>query len=170
MEDLKNFQSSLFDTAAKRRLVGYYSWTHWQDRGVAKMWIIVWIIQEIFKMLNQHAAGHSHVTSQALSFPLPSDTGGMLSRSTRMPSRKNGPPSFCGTHGYSEKRFSKSSRVFFSTLSAGIESMEFKSHVRTVSLLNSGGEWESSTSSESEMQVRTVSQKFSHLQWRRLSK
>ena len=31
-------------------------------------------------------------------------------------------------------------------------------------------EWESNTSSGSEMPVRTVSQKFSHLQWRRLFK
>ena len=67
------------------------------------------------------------------------------------------------------KRFCKSSCVLFSTLSAGIESMEFRKR-RTDSLINSGREWETITSSRSEMPVWTVSQKFSHLQWRRLFK
>ena len=65
---------------------------------------------------------------------------------------------------YIGKRFCKSSRVFFSTFSARNESMEF-SNVGTNSLINSGEERESNTSSGSEMPVRTVSQKFIHPQW-----
>ena len=44
-----------------------------------------------------------------------------------MPFHRNaeGPPSFWDTHGASGKRFYKSNCVFISTLSAGIESMEF---------------------------------------------
>ena len=47
--------------------------------------------------------------------------------------------------------------------------MEFQNR-RAASLIHSGKEWESNTSSRSEIPVRTVSQKFSHLQWRRLFK
>ena len=57
--------------------------------------------------------------------------------------------------------FKKSSCVLFSTLSAGIESMEFGKS-RTDSLINGGEEGESNTSSRSEMPVWTVSQKFCH--------
>ena len=44
--------------------------------------------------------------------------------------------------------------------------MEFR-NIRTDSLINGGEEWESNTSSRSEMPVRTVSQKFSHPLWGR---
>ena len=53
-------------------------------------------------------SGHSHVTSQPVSFPPHPDPGGMLSRSLGMPSRKNGPPSIWDTHG-------KSGNVFANT-------------------------------------------------------
>ena len=57
------------------------------------------------------------------------------------------------------KRFCKSSCVFYSILSAGIESMEF-SYVGINSLITDGEEWESNISSGSEMSVWTVSQKI----------
>ena len=65
---------------------------------------------------------HSHVASQPVSFPPHPVPDGMLSRSLGMPSRKDGPPSIWDAHVISGKRFCKSSRVSFSTLSAGIES------------------------------------------------
>ena len=43
-------------------------------------------------------SGQSHVTSQPVFLPPHQDPGGMLSRSLGMLSRKNGPPSFFGTH------------------------------------------------------------------------
>ena len=93
----------------------------------------------------------------------------MLIRSFGMPSRKDEPPSIWDTHVFFGKRFCKSSRVFFSTLSAGVESMELR-NIRTDSLINGGDEWESNTSSRSEMPVWTVSQKFSLPLWGRLLK
>ena len=50
-------------------------------------------------------SGHSHVTSQPVSFPPHPVPGGMLSRSLGMPSRKDGPPSIWDTHGFSGKIF-----------------------------------------------------------------
>ena len=70
---------------------------------------------------------------------------------------------------YIGKRFCKSNSVFFSTSSVRVESIGF-SNIRTNSLINGGEVWKPNTSSRSEMPVWTVSQKFSHLQGRRLFK
>ena len=74
-----------------------------------------------------------------------------------------------GLAWYIWRRFCKSNSVFFSTLSAGVESIEL-SYIRTNSLITGGEEWESNTSSGSEMPARTVSQKFSHPLWGRFFK
>ena len=50
-------------------------------------------------------SGHSHVTSQPVSFPPHPVPGGLLSRSKGMPSRKDGPPSIWDTHGISGNVF-----------------------------------------------------------------
>ena len=63
------------------------------------------MIQEIFKNAESVRSGHSHVTSQLVSFPLHPVAGGMLSRSFGMPSRKDGPPSIWDTHGVSGNVF-----------------------------------------------------------------
>ena len=70
---------------------------------------------------------------------------------------------------YIGKSLCKSSCVLFSALFGGIESMEFRNR-RAASLIHSRKKWETNTRSRPEMPVWTVSQKFSHLQWRRLFK
>ena len=50
-------------------------------------------------------SGHSHVTSQLVSFPPHPIPGGKLSRSLGMPSRRDGPPSIGATHGMSGNVF-----------------------------------------------------------------
>ena len=84
-------------------------------------------------------SGHSHIASQPVSLPPHPVPGGMLNRSIGILSRRDGPPSIWDTHGISGNIFCRSSRVFFSTLSAGIESMEF-SYVGTNSLVTAGEE------------------------------
>ena len=127
MRELKKFQSSTFDTIARRKLVED------QDTIIE----LTSKIQELQNEINcvndsrdsQDAgsvrSGQSHVTSQSVSFPRHPVPGGMLSRSKGMPSRKDGPPSICDTHGLSGNVFYKSNGVFFSTLSARVKSMEF---------------------------------------------
>ena len=99
MEELKKFQSSTFDTIARRRLVED------QDTVLELTGKIQELQNEIncmndsrdFQDAESVRSGHSHVTSQPVSFrphPVP---GGMLSRSFGMPSRKDGPPSISGT-------------------------------------------------------------------------
>ena len=134
MEELKRFQGSTFDTISRRRLI--------EDRDTVLE--LTGKIQELQNEINcmndsrdfedaeSVRSGHSHVTSQPVSFPPHPIPVGMLSRSLGMPSRREGPPSIWDTH--IGKRFCKSSRVFFSTLSAGIESMEFeffRTHITT---------------------------------------
>ena len=107
MEELKKFQSSTFDTLERRRLV--------EDRGTILE--LAGKIQELQNEMNcmnnsrdfQDAesvrSGNSHVTSQPVSFPPHPIPGGMLSRSFVTPSRREGPPSICDTHGISGNVF-----------------------------------------------------------------
>ena len=139
MEELRNFQSSAFDTMARRTFI--------EDQNTILE--LSGRIQELPNEVNcmndskdvQDAesirSGNSHVTSQLVSFPPHPIPGGMLSRSVGMPSRRGGPPSIWNTHGISGNVFCKSSCVFFSTLPAGIESMEFRKR-RTASFIHSG--------------------------------
>ena len=70
---------------------------------------------------------------------------------------------------YIGKRFCKSTCVFISTLSPRIASMEFVNR-GAAPFVHSGEKWMTRTKSRSEMPVWTVSQRFSHPQWRRLFK
>ena len=103
MEELKKFQSFIFDTIARRRLV--------EDQDTILE--LIGKIQELQNEINcmndsrdfQDAesvrSGHPHVTSQPVSFPPPPILGGMLSSSLGVPSRREGPPSIWDTHGIS---------------------------------------------------------------------
>ena len=105
MEELKKFQSSTFDTIARRRSV--------EDQDTILE--LTGKIQELQNETNcmtdsrdfQDAAsvrsGHSHVTSQPAFFPPHPVPGGMPSRSVGIPSRKDGPSSILDTHGTSGK-------------------------------------------------------------------
>ena len=126
MEELKRFQGSTFETIARRKLV--------KDRDTTLE--LTGKIQELqneikcmndsrdFQDVESVRSGQSYVASQPVFFPPYPDLGGMLSRSLGMPSRKNGPPSIWDTW-HIGTRFCESNSVFFSTFSAGIESMEF---------------------------------------------
>ena len=119
MEELKKFQSSTFDTIARRRLVDD------QDTILELTGKIQELQNEIncmndsrdFQDAESIRSGNSHVASRPVSFPPQPIPEGMLSRSTGMPSRREGPPGIWDTHGISGNFFCKSSCVLFSTLS-----------------------------------------------------
>ena len=110
MEELKKFQSSTFDTIARRRLVEE------QDTVLE----LTGRIQELQNEINcmsdskevQDAesirSGNSHVTSRPVSFPPHPIPEGMLRRSLGMPSRREGPPSILGHTWFFGRRFCKS--------------------------------------------------------------
>ena len=107
MEELKKFQSSTFDTIARRRLVED------QDTILELAGKIQELLNEIncmndsreFQDAESVRSGNSHVTSQPVFFPPHPIPGGMLSRSVGMPTRKDGPPSIWDTHGISGNVF-----------------------------------------------------------------
>ena len=125
MEELKKFQSSTFDTIARRRLVED------QDTILELTGKIQELQNEIncmndskdFQDAESIRSGNSHVTSRPVSFPPHPIPGGMLSRSIGMPSRREGPPSIWDTHGISGNVFANPDAS--SSLSSRIESMEF---------------------------------------------
>ena len=107
MEELKKFQSSTFDTIARRKLI--------EDQNtILELTGKIQDLQneincmndsEDFQDAESSRSGTSHVTSRPVSFPLHPDPGGVLSRSLGMPSRRNGPPSVWDTHGISGNVF-----------------------------------------------------------------
>ena len=107
MEELKKFQSSNFDTVARRRLVDD------QDTILELTGKIQELQNEIncmndsrdFQDAESIRSGNSHVTSRPVSFPPHPIPEGMLSRSIGMPSRREGPPSIWDTHGISGNVF-----------------------------------------------------------------
>ena len=171
MEELRKFQSSAFDTMARRKFI--------EDQNTILE--LSGRVQELENKINcmsdskefQDAesirSGISHVTSRPVSFPPHPIPEGMLRHSFVTPSRREGPPSIWDTHGISGNVFCRSRCVIISTLSSRIESMEFIDR-RAAPFIHSGEKWKVRTRSRSEMPVWTVSQRFSHLQWRRLFK
>ena len=107
MEELKKFQSSTFDTIARRKFI--------DDQNIILE--LSGRIQELQNEINcmndsrdfQDAesvrSANSHVTSQPVSFPPHPTPEGMLSRSFVSPSRREGPPSIWDTHGLSGNVF-----------------------------------------------------------------
>ena len=113
--------------------------------------------------------GNSHVTSRPVSFPPHPIPEGMLRQSFVTPSRREGPPSIWDTHGMSGNVFANpdasSSAPYPQELHQWNSSIEEPLHSSTVEKSE-----KAKTRSRSEMPVWTVSQRFSHLQWRRLFK
>ena len=107
MEELRKFQSSTFDTIARRKLV--------EDQNTILE--LSGRIQELqnetncmndskeFQDAESIRSGNSHVASRPVSFPPHPVPGGMPSRSIGMPRRRNGPSSIWDTHDISGNVF-----------------------------------------------------------------
>ena len=104
MEEFRKFESSSFDTMARRKLVED------QDTILGLSGRIQELQNEIkcmndskdFQDAESIRSGNAHVASRPVSFtphPIPK---GMLGRSFGVPSCREGPPSFWNTHGISE--------------------------------------------------------------------
>ena len=127
MDELRKFQSSTFDTLARRKLI--------EDQNTITE--LSGRVQELQNEVNgmndskdfQDAesvrSGNSHVTSRPVSFPPHPIPEGLLRPSFVSPRRKEGPPSIWDTHGISGNVFCKSTCIFISSLSSRIESMGY---------------------------------------------
>ena len=101
MEELRKFQSSTFDTIARRKLIEDQITILELSGRVQELQNEVNCMNDSkdFQDAESVRSGNSHVTSRPVSFPLHPLPEGMLSRSLGMPSRREGPPSVWDTHG-----------------------------------------------------------------------
>ena len=125
MKELRKFQSSTFDTLARRKLIEDQNTIMELSGRVQELQNEVNCMKDSkdFKDVESVRSGNLHVTSQPMLFlthPIPV---GMLRPSFVSPSRREGPPCICDTHGISGNVFAKSTCVIISTLSSRIESM-----------------------------------------------
>ena len=171
MEELRKFQSSTIDTLARLKLI--------EDQNtILELSGRVQELQNEVNCMNDSKdyqdaesvrSGNFHVTSRPVSFPPHPIPEGLL---RKIPSyrraAKKGRHAF-GTLMVYRETFCKSTCIFISSLSSRIESMGYD-NCGAASYVYSGEKWKTRTKSRSEMPVWTVSQRFSHLQWRRLFK
>ena len=115
MKELRRFQSFTFDTIFE--LIGKIQGSQSEVNCMND--------SRDFQDAASVRSGQSYVASQFVFFPLHPVSGGMLSRSIGMQSRRERPPSIWGHTWFFGKGFCKSSSVFFSTLSSRIASMKF---------------------------------------------
>ena len=107
MEELRKFQSSTFDTIARRKLVEDQNTFLELSGRIQELQneIICMSDSKEFQDAESIRSGNSHVTSRPVSFPPHRIPEGMLSRSFGGPSRREGPPSIWDTHGVSGNVF-----------------------------------------------------------------
>ena len=171
MEELRKFPSSTFDTLARRKLIKDQNTILQLSGRVQELQNEVNCMNDSkdFQDAESVRSGNSHVTSRPVSFPPYSILEGMLRHSFVSPRRKERPPSIWDTHGLSGMFFCKSTCIFFSSLSSRIESMGGQP-LRNRFICLQWRRVKDQKKSRSPMPVWTVSQRFSHLQWRRLFK
>ena len=107
MEELRKFQSSTFDTIARRKVIDYQNTIFELSGRVQELQNEVNCMNDSkdFQDAESVRSGNSHVTSRPVSFPPHPIPEGMLRHSFITPSRREGPPSIWDTHGISGNVF-----------------------------------------------------------------
>ena len=100
MKELRKFQSSTFDTIARRKLIEDQNTILELSGRVQELQNEVNCMNdsEDFQDAESVRSGNSHVTSRPMSFPTHPIPEGMLMPSFVSPRRKEGPPSIFGIH------------------------------------------------------------------------
>ena len=107
MEELRKFQSSAFDTIARRKLIEDQNTSLELSGRVQELQNEVNCMNgsKDFQDAESVRSGNSHVTSQPVSFPPHPIPEGLLRPSFVSPRRKEGPPCIWDTHGISGNVF-----------------------------------------------------------------
>ena len=167
MEESRKFQSSTFDTIARRKLIEDQNTILESSGRVQELQNEVKCMNDskrIFRMLNQFAVEIPTLPVDQCHSHLIRNLKGCWDILSYHRAAKKGRQAFGHTWSFG-KRFWRSTCMFISSLS----SMEFVNR-RAAPFIHSGEKWKARTKSRSDMPIRTVSQRFSHLQWRRLFK
>ena len=120
-------------------------------------------------------SGNPHVTSPPGLFPKHPPLEGLLKPAFVSQRQDEEPPNIWDTSGISGNVFAHPQSFFVSSVSSGnkffqVEYVEKKTTEEPLPHVYCRKKWKTRARFRSEMPVRTVSQKFSHLQWRRLFK
>ena len=107
MEELRKFQSSTFDTIARRKLVENQNTILELSGRIQELQNEINCMSDSkeFQDAESIRSGNSHVASRPVSFPPHPISEGMLRHSFVTPSRREGPPSLWDTHGFSGNVF-----------------------------------------------------------------
>ena len=107
MKELRKFQSSTFDTIARRKIIEDQNTILALSGRVQELQNEVNCMSDSkdFQDAESVRSGNTHVTSRPVSFPPHPIPAGMLRHSFITPSRKEGPPSIWDTHGISGNVF-----------------------------------------------------------------
>ena len=107
MEELRKFQSSAFDTIARRKLIEDQNTILELSGRVQELQNEVNCMKDSqdFQDAESVRSGNSHVTSRPVSFPPHPTPEGMLRHAFLSPCRSEGPPSIWDTHGISGNVF-----------------------------------------------------------------
>ena len=110
MEELRKFQSSTFDTIARRKLIEDQNTILELSGRVQELQNEVNCMNDSkdFQDAESVRSGNSHVTSRPMSVPTHPIPEGMLRPSFVSPRRKEGPPCIWDTHGISGNVFANS--------------------------------------------------------------
>ena len=171
MEELRKFQSSTFDTIARRRLVEDQDTILELTGKIQELQNEVNCMNDSKDSLDAESvrSGNCHVTSRPVSFPPHPIPGGMLRQSFVSPSRREGPPSIWDTHAISGNVFAdpdaSSSAPYPQELNPWSSSTEEPLHSSTVEKSE-----RRTQDQDQRCQSGPSAKRFSHLQWRRLFK
>ena len=123
MEELRKFQSSTFDTIARRKLMEDQNTIMELSGRVQELQNEVNCMNDSndFQDAESVRSGNSHVTSQPVLFPQHPAFEGLLRPSFVSPRRQEGPPNIWDTSGTSGNVFCTSTSFLFSSLSSRIE-------------------------------------------------
>ena len=123
MEELRKFQSSTFDTLARRKLIEDQNTIMELSGRLQELQNEVNCMSDSkdFQDAESVRSGNSHVTNQPGLFPKHPVFEGMLRPSFVSPRHKEGPPDIWDTSGISGNVFCKSTSFLFSSLSSRIE-------------------------------------------------
>ena len=107
MEELLKFQSSAFDTIARRKLIEDQNTISALSGRVHELQNEIFCMNDSkdFQDAESVRSGNSHVTSRPVSFPPHPIPEGMLRHAFVSPRRREGPPSIWETHGISGNVF-----------------------------------------------------------------
>ena len=170
MKELRKFQNSTFDEFTKQKFI--------EDQKIIME--LSGRLQELqnevncmndsrdFRDAESICSGNSHVTSPPGLLPKHPPFEGLLKPDIHIAATSWGAAKHLGYIRFIGKRFCTYTKFFVSSVSSRIKFYVEENYWRTTSRVYSREKWKTRTRPRSELPIWTVSQRFSHLQWRRL--